>query len=294
MDDYTTPVDTVDAEQRLPKVEVVRHPSNAHYYAIYDDKNEQRATLNVVVSTQMRVLHAELWYYESYRVEEPTLAAIYQRAVQVLESDYLGNGLDGSTLRIYEGEHLKQEVIKHGNPDPRYQPEPKYPIWPYAAAFLGLVLILLLAGAIKPFILQPSSASDMAAVSRSEGAQQSSTGAADAAPLEAMAVESDEPMPGAETNGLEPSAMADDQLMVGMTARIRPGYRSFVRSEPGPDAGEEVGFLENGATALLLGGPVWKEGNTDTIVWWYVETAAGLRGWTPANTSELTLLEPVE
>jgi hypothetical protein len=39
---------------------------------------------------------------------------------------------------------------------------------------------------------------------------------------------------------------------------------------------------------------VWLAGDSDTIVWWYVETNAGVRGWTPANTSQLTLLDPVE
>jgi hypothetical protein len=94
------------------------------------------------------------------------------------------------------------------------------------------------------------------------------------------------------TNGLAVSANADATLAVGMQVRIRAGLRSFVRSEPGPESGEEVGFLEDGATATIVGGPTWLPGDIDTIVWWYVETADGVRGWTPANTSQLTLLEP--
>jgi hypothetical protein len=296
MDDYTTPAGSVDAEESSPNVEVVRHPSNAHYYAIYDHENEQRATLIVVVSPQMRVLHAELWYYEPYRVRESTLAAIYQRAVQLLESDYLGNGLGGSQLRIYEGERLKEEIVSHHNPDPRYQPERLIPIYPFAAGYAAIVLILFIVLLLGRTILRPSPASVATSRDISTAAVERAAPLVDAAPLEALAAPDGalEPMPQAETNGLEPSVMADDRLMVGMVARIRPGYRSFVRSEPGPDAGESVGFLENGATARLLGGPVWKEGNTDTIVWWYVETETGIRGWTAANTSELTLLEPAE
>jgi len=55
-----------------------------------------------------------------------------------------------------------------------------------------------------------------------------------------------------------------------------------------------LGFLEDGATAVIVGGPTWLLGDSDTIVWWYVETTDGVTGWTPANTSQLTLLEPVE
>lgn len=300
MNDTTTSTDAVNAERNTPRVEIIQNPSDAHYYAIYeihDERNEQRAALNVVVSTQMRVMQAELWYYEPYRVEESTLAAIYQRAVQLLESDYLDNGLSGSKLRIYKGELLKEEVIHHHNPDPRYQPEPRIRIYPFALGYGALVLVLLIFLLINRTVLRSTPASvatsndaAVAAVQRSAPAMNEAMPAAGSA----LSVEADEPLPQAETNGLEPSIMADDRLMVGMTARIRPGYRSFVRSEPGPEAGESLGFLENGATAKLLGGPVWKEGNTDTIVWWYVETATGLRGWTPANTSELTLLEPAE
>lgn len=296
MDDYTTPADSINGEESSPNVEVVRHPSNAHYYAIYDHQNEQRATLIVVVSPQMRVLHAELWYYEPYRVQESTLAAIYQRAVQLLESDYLGNGLGGSQLRIYEGERLKEELVSHHNPDPRYQPERLIPIFPFAVGYAVIVLSLFVVFLLSRTLLRPSPADIAALRDVSTAAMERAAPTVDAAPLEALAASDGllEPLPQAETNGLEPSVMADNRLMVGMVARIRPGYRSFVRSAPGPDAGESVGFMENGATARLLGGPVWKEGNTDTIVWWYVETETGIRGWTPANTSELTLLEPAQ
>ena len=95
-----------------------------------------------------------------------------------------------------------------------------------------------------------------------------------------------------QTNNLAPSNMANDQLAVGTRVQIRPQLQSFVRTLPGPDQGDPVGYLQNGATATIVGGPVWLPGETDTIVWWYVELPDGTQGWTPANTSKLTLLDP--
>ena len=79
-----------------------------------------------------------------------------------------------------------------------------------------------------------------------------------------------------------------------MQARIRPGYKSFVRTQPGADQGEAVGYLRKMPPSSIVGGPYQTQGDTDTIVWWYVRTPTGVEGWTPANTSSLTLLGPAE
>jgi hypothetical protein len=94
------------------------------------------------------------------------------------------------------------------------------------------------------------------------------------------------------TNDLPPSTRANPAIGLGTTVRIREGLRSFVRSEPGSEAGEVAGYLQNGETAVVVGGPTWLKGDTDTIVWWYVQLPDGTRGWTPANTSQFTLLDP--
>jgi hypothetical protein len=97
-----------------------------------------------------------------------------------------------------------------------------------------------------------------------------------------------------QTNNLPPSRNAHPDIGVNDTVRIRDQLKSFVRSQPGSDQGEALGFLQDGETAVILGGPVMLQGDTDTIVWWYVELNDGTRGWTPANTSTLSLLEPAE
>lgn len=96
-----------------------------------------------------------------------------------------------------------------------------------------------------------------------------------------------------QTNGLSPSTNARSDLFIGQRVRIRPGLSLVLRSAPGADAGEGIGYMEDGQEALLVGGPYWTEGDTDTIVWWYVRLDDGTEAWAAANTSQLTLLEPV-
>lgn len=96
-----------------------------------------------------------------------------------------------------------------------------------------------------------------------------------------------------ETNGLPVSRNALP-MEVGQQARIRPGFALTLRTEPGAFAGEEVGYLEKGAQVQLIGGPIWMQGNSDTIVWWYVRMENGQEAWAPANDSNYTLLEPAQ
>ena len=95
-----------------------------------------------------------------------------------------------------------------------------------------------------------------------------------------------------ETNGLPPSRNAIP-LNVGDRIRLLPEYKISMRTEAGAQAGVIVTHLQDADPMTILNGPIWLEGNTDTIVWWYVRVDSGPEGWVPANTSELTLLEPL-
>ncbi len=97
-----------------------------------------------------------------------------------------------------------------------------------------------------------------------------------------------------ETNDLPPSRNAIP-MEVGQRAQVCGGCTVYVRSQPGANDGEVLGYLEGGDIVEILNGPVWRAGESDTIVWWYVHRLRdGLEGWTPANTSRLTLLFPLE
>lgn len=85
-----------------------------------------------------------------------------------------------------------------------------------------------------------------------------------------------------EANGLEPSATAyefslRDRARVTATALA-------VQQIPDPDDEHSIHWLTQGTEVELLGGPVWKEGVGDTIVWWFARTIDGDKeGWMAAN-----------
>lgn len=95
-----------------------------------------------------------------------------------------------------------------------------------------------------------------------------------------------------ETNGLPPSRNAIP-MNVGDRIRLLPEYKISMRTQAGAQAGAIVTHLQDADPLTILNGPIWLEGNSDTIVWWYVRADSGAEGWVPANTSELTLLEPL-
>ncbi len=95
-----------------------------------------------------------------------------------------------------------------------------------------------------------------------------------------------------ETNGLSPSRNAIP-MEVGDRIQLLPAYKIALRSQAGARAGVEVAQLQDADRMTILNGPIWLQGNSDTIVWWFVRIDDGPEGWVPANTSELTLLEPI-
>lgn len=95
-----------------------------------------------------------------------------------------------------------------------------------------------------------------------------------------------------QTNGLPASQNANASLALGQRVKVTSGAALTLRTQPGASAGETVGYMQNEEQATIVGGPFWVEGNSDTIVWWYVETSSGIRAWAPANDSNFTLLEP--
>ena len=268
-------------------------PVEAHYYEILDRTGARRAGLTVLLDNQTCVTRAELCYYERYQALEPVQEEIFERAIEVVKTYYQASGLS-SDLTVVDGALIAKETIRPANDEPIYRVEPRLRLWPYAAAYSAIVLALLLFGLVNRTLARPAATTTM--TERPSVVVQNATpavAAASAIGAEAGAAAGDAAL-APNMNGLAPSTNADARLSTGSTVRIRPGLRSFVRSEPGPDSGVEVGFLQDGASATILGGPTWLMGESDTIVWWYVETDAGVRGWTPANTSQLTLLELVE
>jgi hypothetical protein len=278
-------------------VQVVPAPSNAHYYEILDRTGHRRAGLTVLLDSQQRVLRAELCYYERYHALEPVQEEIFDRAVEIVESNYLGNGLS-SDLAVIDGTPMAQEIIRHNNPDPTYRPDRRVRIWPFVVGYTAVIAVLLLVGLLNRTLLRPTPATvalpgDGTPAVAQRAAPLAASAAAPAAGDAATTNTADPLQP--NTNGLPPSVNADPTLTPwGCKCAFAPGLRSFVRSAPGPEAGDECSAFWKMAPPLSSSAArPGCLGDSDTIVWWYVETADGVTGWTPANTSQLTLLEPV-
>ncbi|MCS6826818.1 MAG: SH3 domain-containing protein [Caldilinea sp.] len=295
MSTYASSEESVYDQPSQPPIRVAEPPLDAHCYEIFDDAGKEVALLTLILDEQKRVQRAELYYHHRDRLPETLQAKIYHEARRIIATKYLGGNGISSPFVVFDGARLDEEQVAHDNPLPFYKPERRYRLFPFAIGYAAAVVLLIVFGLMNSMASFTSTAADRPSDDLSVHAVDQASPAAE---LSGAALSAEEeptaPLFPPNTNGLPPSKMADNRLAFGMTVRIRPGLRSFVRSEPGPEAGEALGFLEDGATAKILGGPVWMQGREDTIVWWYVETEAGVRGWTPANTSELTLLEPVE
>jgi hypothetical protein len=95
------------------------------------------------------------------------------------------------------------------------------------------------------------------------------------------------------SSDLPVSRNARGDLRIGMQIQPVPGLLVALRSEPGVDSGTITGQLADGDTATIVGGPEYRQGDLDTIVWWFIELPNGVQAWAAANTSEQTLLMPV-
>ncbi len=94
-----------------------------------------------------------------------------------------------------------------------------------------------------------------------------------------------------QTNDLPVSRVAHTFALQDK-AQIAVGHLA-VQSEPDPDPTFSVAWKEQGTTVQLIGGPIWKSGDTDTIVWWYVRTDDNEEGWMASNGSTIRFLVPL-
>jgi hypothetical protein len=98
----------------------------------------------------------------------------------------------------------------------------------------------------------------------------------------------------AAAQNLPVSRNARSDLGIGVRVQVVPGLRVALRSQPSAEVGVTVGEMTDGDVATILAGPEYTQGDTDTIVWWYVNLPNGTEAWVAANTSTQTLLMPAE
>lgn len=294
----TSTVASTPAGQNPPLAPLDLHidetPADAHSYTFSAPDGRLLASLLVLLDNRLATTRAELYYYDN-TLDRSTRDAILRRARNIIGIDYHGGGGLNTPLAVSNAERQITISVDHMNGDPTYKAAPAYSLWKVAAAILAVsVFIIVLGLMVNAFRnREPEQAS-----APSVAAQPAPVGGVAARAVEAIPeIEAGAPAgvdPASlqpNTNGLPPSVNADPGLALGGIALMGEGYNSYIRSLPGAEAGEAVGYLRPGDQATIIGGPTWLKGDSDTIVWWYVRTADGLVGWTPANTSTLTLLK---
>ena len=252
------------------------------YFNITDSSGAPLAGLLVLMDRKERPVRAELHLHES------TTGALYDQAIrqaQLLVADrYFGPG-QMPLIVLYA--RLAQERI----PVPLQAPPPPsgLPRWarPVALALIGLIVF----GALGWFLNDLLGGTDSSANSEAAAVAADQPAAEEAAPAQPVAEQPAGRL--FETNGLPVSRNALP-LDLGQKVQLRAGIQGVtLRTLAGATAGDVIGYLEPPTQATLVNGPIWLQGNSDTIVWWFVRTDRGVEAWAPANTSEFTLLEPV-
>lgn len=300
MSTSATPGRSAEIRQQRNAVHTDFQSINADYYNLTDAQGWPIAGLLVLLDRKQRAVRSELHLYADTAGQLEEMAV--RQAMNLIGDRYHTSAPPGAQdarldLRVMRShqERDTQQVSLHPAPADAQGSRKPYLLW--GAIGVGVLLLVmalmwlgsaLFGGDKTPEIAglptQTPAAQVQEAVTQPQAAATSGDGSSVLPPAE-------NPFP-PQTNGLASSRNALD-LRLGQRARIKPGYTLTLRSQPGAAAGEQVGFMQDGQPATLIGGPVWMPGLSDTIVWWYVRTDSGQEAWAPANTSELTLLEPV-
>ncbi len=254
-------------------------PYAARYYDFVGDDGQREANMVVVLDSQGRALQAVLHY--DHTLPTFTQSKLQRQAQSILSSRFLGSGAT-TPLYIFEyGNQVGRAEVMHTGEDAA--PEGSVNLLYVGVGILAMfVVAALLFWMLNSLFRGRQEVADAPTATPMVMAAPAAAAAAPTADVNA---------PGIQTNGLPGSKLASPAIGVGKTVKIRSGLRSSVLSEPGPDQGEVVGYMQDGDTAIVIGGPTWLQGDSDTIVWWYVDLPDGVRGWTPANTSQFTLLD---
>jgi hypothetical protein len=256
-------------------------PIPARCYNFPDENGQREARFVVLLDSQGRAIEAELYY-------DSSLPYVTQNKVQRLAKKLLATSYASSGPNIPMYTYDLGPQLGRGDVANQFAPDRSQGSINAIYVAAGVVALFFVVGILFAMLnvvfrnRQEAVAPTSTPLASMAGAGPSVTPAIDPASLRI------------ETNNLPPSRNANPSISLNMTVRIRDGLRSFVRSEPGSDQGEAVGFLQDGETALIVGGPVMLQGDSDTIVWWYVQLTDGTHGWTPANTSTLALLDPAQ
>jgi hypothetical protein len=256
----------------------------ADYYDITDVEEWPVAGLLVLLDGARQPVRAELHLYDNLPAHLQEAAT--RQARLALQDHYLGG--DPVPLRVLETIQIREEM------EVRLPPLGARPLpirlerWRVAAA-VGVAALVLIALVWVGVAQRAGRAPRQPVEAATAGSVIEAVTVSDASNAEPTQV-----TPGVPDGGdLPPSRNARPELRIGVRVQMTPGLQLALRSQPGADAGEIIGAMGAGDMATIVGGPRMTAGDSDTIVWWYVELDDGTQAWAAANTSQQTLLVPV-
>jgi len=257
----------------------------ADYYTIVDAEEWPIAGLIVLVDRRKQPVRAELHLYEEL-ADHRNEFALRQSQLVLGERYYSNEPIQLQVMQSYAWREMLQ-VRTSAEPIPQATDPLAFiqQYWQYLLAASAALVLIALIWAITSFFRSPPADTPTTVDTSAEQSQAAITTNSDSA---ATVVPP-------QTNGLAASRNADATLAVGQRMVVLPGIDGVsLVSEPGPNQDKVVGHLKAGDQASIIGGPVLLQGNSDTIVWWQVALDTGGQAWVPANTSEMTLLGPVQ
>ena len=279
-------------------------PITSHYFDITDIESWPIAGLLVMLDGMAQPVRAELHLYDE--LQPHVQDAAIRQARLILQEKYLGGA--PVPVRILETFQVREEMIVRLPPlGARSGHVASYAVsrafslprqWRQYGVLGGTVLGLILVVWLVIGLMSGGRAddgSDLAATTTTANSQAQSQQAAEVSTDNNTQADIE---PAVETAsapgdvGLPVSRNARGDLRIGMRVQPVPGLRVALRTEPGIDTGTTFGELADGDTAMIVGGPEYRQGDTDTIVWWFIELPNGVQAWTAANTSLQTLLMP--
>ncbi len=288
----------MDPEKAPPKVSSdisgIRAPGNfqavdATYYNLTDGDGRSLAALLVLLDSFHRPVRAEIHLYED--LSGQTRDQMMRQAQQILQGRYYSR--QPVPLRVLDirQESHSMEVTLPVTPSANTTARPVHKsrstraIWLTVAAVAALLALVWLSA--RWFSGSGGDSSSSAAIGTVEPTDGPSTNAGTTAQSDVgLQIESDDTLPLSEN--------ADPGIAVGVRVRVSPRYQSNLLEQPEANDEYIIGIIGPGETMTVQDGPILRPGETDTIVWWYVLTDSGQQGWVPANTSAVTVLEPIE
>ncbi len=271
-------------------------PIHSHYYDITDIESWPIAGLLVMLDGASQPVRAELHLYDE--LQPHVQEAAIRQARLVLQEHYVGGA--PVPVRILETFQVREEMAVRLPPlGARPTAMARVPHqWrqyaPLAGAVIGVILIAWVVMALLGSGNEPERAADETPVAEAasepsvQTTTEAGTGTGQSGQEAAVTMTA---APSSDTLPVSRNARGD--LRIGMQIQPVPGLRVALRSEPGLDGGSTIGELADGDIATIVAGPELRQGDSDTIVWWFVELPNGVQAWVAANTSEQTLLMPV-